>query len=169
MKALKTILTAFLLLQTVVSFGQTKEETIEWLNTNGKGLSHSGKIVEEDKTTVETYLQEINASDLVMRITEILQGKIITKEYYKIPFVSILYEDVATLKRKRDNGYEYKIRVSEEQMQNKTTINGEWKSSDLSYFAVYSTDETDKDVQRVLKAIMHLAKLSGAKENKQTF
>lgn len=33
----------------------------------------------------------------------------------------------------------------------------------------YTNPEKEADVKRVLKAIMHIAKLSGAKENKQIF
>ncbi len=50
MKTLKTILTAFLLLQTVVSFGQTKEETIEWLKEKIKKHAVGS---EESSTRVE--------------------------------------------------------------------------------------------------------------------
>lgn len=38
MKSLKTIIIAFLLLQTAVSFGQTKEETEQWLNEKFKKI-----------------------------------------------------------------------------------------------------------------------------------
>ena len=48
MKALKTSIITFLLLQTVVSFGQTKEETEQWINEKMK--SYEGKINSKEDT-----------------------------------------------------------------------------------------------------------------------
>ncbi|WP_159801776.1 hypothetical protein [Flavobacterium sp. MK4S-17] len=156
---MKTLKTLFLILALVCagnSFGQTKEETIEWLETNGldiagdTGLSY--KIVND---TLSVWVFE---SDCLHHT-------------YKVNLKDILFEKPEALISKKFECSKIKyfeIRTKK----NKTIFKSGKKGAieepvDKGGFLFFYRNE--ENAKRVIKAIMHLAKLSGAKENKQTF
>lgn len=178
MKKLLFILTLFI---SATSFAQTKEETIDWINTNAESLTQFSV---EDKPNWSTYIHKIvgidkdNLSLIVYYTidgyeknyqTNSLEYKSTYERVYHIPINSILYEDVSTLQKNvadRANRKYYTIRLAPE-----TTIsekeNGKVKTYKTKSFTIFYDNE--ENVNRVIKAIMHLAKLNGAKENKQPF
>ena|SRR5690554_5184867 len=156
MKTLKTTLTVFLLLFTLSSFAQSKEETLEWLKINAKSLS----------SFTFTYISSGDNCDFHLKVSD--NGEAITNSFQwsydnkpstpstnTYSFSDILYQEVNTITRSKDDkysAYSYEVQIAG----GKTLI-------------IKSNENIDVNVKRVLKAIMHLAKLSGAKENKQTF
>lgn len=155
---MKTLKKLFLFLALVCagnSFGQTKEETIEWLETNGldiagdTGLSY--KIVND---TLSVWVFE---SDCL-------------HQTYKVNLKDILFEKPEALISKKFECSKFNFFVI--RMKKNKTIFKSGKSGaiekpvDMGFLFFYRNEENAK---RVIKAIMHLAKLSGAKENKQTF
>lgn len=171
---MKTIITlclaVFFIAGTQNTKAQTKEETIEWLNVNGKSLSYF--IEETSNQFIQDYFEKVEEGYLFFchrydhkENTSYWMGT------YKIPINAILYEDVSTLisgdgyisfKLTKDD-YEY-IREEKDSNGKKETKTEIRNMEDFTL----RTKNFD-NYKRVLKAIMHLAKLSGAKENKQTF
>lgn len=143
---------------------QTKEETIDWLNTNGRILFNSST--------------EINEKEYTYSFDRIENGNAIFKSSWGgentetiIPVTSILYQDVNTLSTiKKD--YVDAIWININLNGSEIKRNGkiiESTNINSKLFQVFVKNEDLENVKRVLKAIMHLAKLSGAKENKQLF
>ena len=155
MKTLKTILIFLVLISAENSFGQTKEETIEWLETNGldiagdTGLSY--KIVND---TLSVWVFESDCLD----------------QTYKVNLKDILFEKPEALINKNFECSKFKffdIRTKKNKTIFKSGKSGAIEEPvDMGFPFFYRNEENAK---RVIKAIMHLAKLSGAKENKQTF
>src|SRR5690606_6427370 len=106
---------------------------------------------------------------------------------YKIPITSILFEDVSTLEIEE---VDFKTRHRIKRITFKLNGSGleridlNWTENDDGYrdyseikseiikptsFSFLINNDDLENTKRVLKAIMHLAKLSGAKENKQPF
>jgi len=173
MNTLKTIITIaivlFALTSTQQTQAQTKEETLEWLRTNGKEFVN---VTDRDSEIVNGstfnnrrvhYISDIDEDGLIYRMDAYLNGekKDEYSEYYHIPFKAFLYEDVETLSNVKagmeNNVYGFYIRFYKE---NSQTPTGFWLYYDIN---------KEKDAKRTIKAIMHMAKLSGAKENKQIF
>jgi hypothetical protein len=178
---MKKLLFIFTLFISVSSVAQTKEETIEWINTNGKDLTYFSV---EDKPNLVSYEHKIEGIDkdnqnLIIYYgihhytknlqTNNLEYKNSNDKFFHIPLKSVLYEEISTLQKKvadRANRQYYIIKlapqtpVSMKENDNLTTINAN------SFEIFYNNEE---NISRVIKAIMHLAKLNGAKENKQTF
>lgn len=175
MKLLKTILTAFLLLQAAVSFGQTKEETISWLKANANTLLINTYTVGPYQFSNSVYM--IDNENITLCRKEVRSTEWNYTEYYNLPFKSILYQDVNTIHKatytsdgKPTDVYYFIIKLEPK--------SGAYKYSDKNiqkeiidddYVTFYFMKDSEQDIKRILKAIMHLAKLSGAKENKQTF
>lgn len=144
---------------------QTKEETIDWLNTNGRSLFNSGTKIDEK---VYTY-----------SFDRIENGNAIFKSNWgrddietRIPVTSILYQDVNTLSTIKKDYILDAIWININLNGSEIKENGkiiESTNINSKLFQVLVKNEDLENVKRVLKAIMHLAKLSGAKENKQLF
>lgn len=160
-----------------------KEETIEWLNTNGKDfiggtcewISINSNEGREDVSD-NYYLELITDETFIIRNRQYWEGRSVTEYYKEVSFKSILYQDVSTItievnkdcpeisyfviKTEKTEPYKY-WRISNgskvEMSNNSTNLR-------INYYK-----DNEENAKRVLKAIMHLAKLSGAKENKQTF
>lgn len=146
-----------------VSYAQTKAEALEWLKNNAtlafvplKPISSSAP---EHWTEIEWK------KDLHMLGSEIKYINQDSLHYFsnwgaggKIKFDEIFYEeDLDKMEKNLEIGTEYYGFLLVIKMTNNRAI------------TYYTTPEKEKDVKRVLKAIMHIAKLSGAKENKQIF
>ena len=71
MKTLKTIITVFLLFQTTVSFGQTKEETISWLKD--KLEKHLMPFQYDKETIKDVRLISIDACQFIVSSTGTLK------------------------------------------------------------------------------------------------
>lgn len=157
---------------------QSKEETIEWLNTNGRDFlyvtntyivnSSSGATV-----TDKYYLNETKNDTLIFK-DENYSSTGTTTGFRRLPFKSILYQDVNTITIQEDDKNPEIVYFKLKTEPYKTlwiSYDGKHQeSSDFSttlWIPYYKKNE--ENVKRTLKAIMHLAKLSGAKENKQTF
>lgn len=172
---MKTLKKLFLFLALVCagnSFGQTKEETIEWLNVNGKSLS-SMSFKNEDNVQVIFKLKEVTADSLKFYINVIGATGLQNPWIKCVLLKDILYEDISKIEKYKGWTNAFLIKLS---LKNKATNvpiengNEQWSKKqieELENIRFYYTNE--ENAKRVIKAIMHLAKLSGAKENKQTF
>ena len=91
MKSLKTIIIAFLLLQTAVSFGQTKEETEQWINEKFKKIIAGGSEdaggggIHTRYHKTEAFLKqgEISASHITRHYSK-YKGEVIRDDTYTI-------------------------------------------------------------------------------------
>ena len=169
MKTNTTILLTFFMLFSMASFGQTKEETLEWFKDFGEKLAKKEKIC-ENETTFE-FNVVLNDEYLICTELNTRRGfETSITLFYKLS--NILVDDFTKLKIKTtvfcDIKYvqfnykgEYTSKTTDFRGTNSTNYN---KSSEIT---IYFKDV--EDVKRVISAIMHMAKLSGAKENKRTF
>lgn len=155
MKTLKTILIFLALISAGNSFGQTKEETIEWLETNG--LDIAGDIGLSYKIVNDTLSVWVFENDCL-------------HQNYKANLKDILFEKPEALINKNFECSKFKffeIRTKKNKTISKSVKRGAIEEPvDMGFPFFYRNEENAK---HVIKAIMHLAKLSGAKENKQTF
>jgi len=156
MRVLKTfILLVFL---SVIGYGQTKEETINWLKINGKDF-----LTARFKVGGTMFSEYVMVEDNVLKICSKSDGEI---DCYNIRWDQILYQDVSTLPISIENNA-----APETKRITLKLLSYEY-NGEVTYnkgLAVYFNSGTEEDARRSLKAIMHLAKLNGAKENKQTF
>lgn len=160
----------FLVLVAYVSLGQaqTKEEALEWLKTN-ISLAFVPLVPKDPSFVPQGWTEKRwreNNNEGGSNIYFIDQDKIkfigewVNMAHDVVRFDEILYEDDLDKLEKNfalNNRFDYKgflyvIKLSENRK-----------------IDFYTTPEKEADVKRVLKAIMHIAKLSGAKENKQIF
>lgn len=171
---MKTLKTFFVLLAVIVassSYGQTKEETIEWLNRNGKDFfdCNCSYIVNKTEEVTDWNNIELISNDTLRIINKYTHKSKLNNSFYDVPYTSILYQDINTV-----SIIDYKDcpQIKSFVVKNVGFIKGynnqprESAEGDL-YIRFDKTNE--ENAKRTLKAIMHLAKLSGAKENKQTF
>ncbi len=79
------------------------------------------------------------------------------------------FQDVNLLIKPEDGQFAWFIVQLSPNTKIKYTIDGKWHQDDESSYSIYYKKDDEANAKRVLKAIMHLAKLSGAKENKQIF
>ena len=152
MKTLKTIFLFLVLVCAGNSFGQTKEETIEWLETNGLNIAGGPNLSYKiDNDTLFVYMYDFNCN---------------LKNYSKVHLKDILFEKLEGLVKRNIFDCEVKafdIRTKENKV---ILFRDKIEEPDTGFVFFFYNEENAK---RVIKAIMHLAKLSGAKENKQTF
>ncbi len=147
-------------------YGQTKKTTIKWINANGTSLSQIQKNTpnQGDPLLYFSILEVDNDS-----IYYINNYKNLTSEVkHSILLKDILYEDVKTLER-RNNLYGYNIAnfVIKVRSISKDKNRRNKKIETIRDFQFPFEDE-DKAI-RVVTAIMNLARLKGAEENKQYF
>lgn len=167
---MKTLKTLFLFLALVCagnSFGQTKEETLDWLNMNAKDLIDCNFLYPSGKFkvwfiiqsfTMDSFTYKSGSSDSSFNIED--NGSL-----YRVAYKDIILLDVSKLSKTDGNVPRLIV---------KTKLNAQMKLDSNNNPTEYSEDiyivfENEENAKRVIKAIMHLAKLSGAKENKQTF
>ena len=181
---MKTLKTFFVLLAVIVassSYGQTKEETMEWLNTNGRDfLEMSYKNSADFKMSGE--LQKIKSDTLIFYQNFYRRCSTCDNIYetIKVPFNYIKYQEINSIPikiadsstRKFPDGTPYFIvkvnsKFSRVEVGNET--NQKWSTYGEGTLEIPFDKANEENAKRALKAIMHLAKLSGAKENKQTF
>lgn len=152
----------------VQSQAQTKDEALEWLKTN-VSLAFVPLVPTNPSFVPQGWTEKSwreNNIEGGSNIYIIDQDKIkfigdwVNMAHDVVRFDEILYEDDLDKLEKNfvlNNRFDYKgflyvIKLSENRK-----------------IDFYTTPEKEADVKRVLKAIMHIAKLSGAKENKQIF
>jgi hypothetical protein len=183
MKTKSTITLTFLMLYSILTFGQTKEETLEWFIINGNNLSEYDMFTVRDKG-LGTYNQikghlELMATHLIKKeLCTDERGRLGRERYNSVYYYNlkdILCQDVNSLKIvTMTQSSEEVIRVTllyfgtfkrSKQYENKNPVIEEITSDGK----IYLYFENKENALRVMKAIMHMAKLSGAKENKQTF
>ena len=172
MKTLKTFFVLLAMLVTSSSYAQTKEETIEWLNRNGRDfLSIYYYKSNEGRIAVGYELLPINNDTLVYKkLVYGITDKVISY-LSKVKFNSILYQDVESVpviqydKNHYSNLYYFNVKTSG--YSRKEDLESE--EEEYKDLPIYFIKDNEEKAKRALKAIMHLAKLSGAKENKQTF
>lgn len=137
---------------------QTKEEALEWLKTNSS-LAYTPSITKSINSRArdpkEKPAQIVFVDETAVRLLD--EWTDIT-----LPFNEFLYEeDIDKIQKEyiKDDSY--------------YSFGGAFwfilKLTNGRAIGYYTTPEKEADVKRVLKAIMHIAKLSGAKENKQIF
>ena len=172
MKLLKTLFLFLAMMYAGNSYAQTKEETIEWLNRNGKSMIETLFIIDNKLVSPSIYFlfDNIVKDTISFRVQS-------NDDHYKehrwrdidIPLGSILYQDVnslvkTTFTKNSDYGY-FAIQL----LPNSGYVKGGEYNYHISTFYFPYKKTNEENAKRVIKAIMHLAKLSGAKENKQTF
>ncbi len=168
MRNLKTIFVLSAILIANSAFSQTKAETIEWLKTNGKDFLTAFYCGNSEK-----YYIEITDDVLTIIVYDKTVGTP-THYYSNLKWNNILYQDVSSVSKSQSNDCpQIKLFVIKAQEYNEYSMEKGGKKSDVkvekgNIYLRYDA-EKEEDVKRTLKAIMHLAKLSGAKENKQTF
>lgn len=166
---------------------QTKEETIEWINTNAKELSyfsvddkpnnrvdyedeivglsnnHLNLIIHKGTHHYEKFYPSTKSDDFEYK------HKVSNDVFFYIPIKSILYEETSTLQKKvtdRGNRQYYMIKLAPQTLVTKKE-NDKLSTHSTNGFQIFYNNE--ENISRIIKAIMHLAKLNGAKENKQSF
>ena len=146
-----------------LSHAQTKEEALEWLKNNTSIAFVPLKPI--SSSVPEHWTEEEWKKDLHMLGSKIKYINQDSLNFFsnwggggKLQFDEILYEgDLEKMEKILDIGTEFHGFLLVIKMTNNRAIK------------YYTTPEKEADVKRVLKAIMHIAKLSGAKENKQIF
>jgi|GEM_PF-3220692 len=153
-----------------LSQAQTKEEALEWLKTNAS-LAFVPLMPKDPSFVPQGWTERDwreNNDWLGSNIYIIDQDKIKFKGnwinlYYNggvVRFDEILYEEDLDKLEKNfalNDRFDYKGFLYVIKLSNNRSVE------------YYVSPEKEADVKRVLKAIMHIAKLSGAKENKQIF
>lgn len=170
MKTLKTLFLFLVLVCAGNSFGQTKEETIEWLIVNGKPLCEMRCEDVKHNQVTTFFLSEVTTDTLKFWI-----GNTVFPRVIYVAIKDILFEDVNKLQKSGGNGEcnMFLINLAKEAKYIEIPLleNGKenFKEKELRSGRIPFFFENEENAKRVIKAIMHLAKLSGAKENKQTF
>jgi hypothetical protein len=148
-------------------YGQSKKKAIQWINTNGVSLSKIGNNTSNpDDSSLYFSILEVDKDSIYY--TSKCNSNINAEGRHSILLKDILYEDVSTLE-KRDNScvsnisnFLIKVRsVSKEK-------NGRNKKIETITDFYFPFEDEDK-ATRVVKAILDLAKLKGAKENIQYY
>lgn len=162
----------FFIVGTANLAAQTKEETIEWINTNGRDFLFVNP--DSDNYRIGQIMYEITSDSL--KISTVFYMPKATEDYYNyLLFKSILYQDVNTIPIKEhedDFRVKYFIVKTEPlkiRIKRTTDSGSNLRFPDSQEFRIYFYKENEENAKRTLKAIMHLAELSGAKENKQIF
>ncbi|OYQ43970.1 hypothetical protein CHU92_02705 [Flavobacterium cyanobacteriorum] len=172
MRMLKNTFLLFAILLANSTFSQTREETIEWLNINGKSLS-SMSFKNEGNVQVIFKLEEITTDSLRFYTNVVGTDGTHNPWIVSVLIKDILYEEITKIEKYKGWTNAFLIKLS---LKNKSIHvpieNGDeqWSKKEIKEredITFYYTNE--ENAKRVIKAIMHLAKLSGAKENKQTF
>lgn len=165
------LIASFFLLSTT-SYAQTKEETIEWLNNNMELLLPDTYCccINKDETAIDNF--KIENDSLI--VTRKWQGISITSVAIK----DLLYQET-NLNNLSDKPYFDKcpeivmfiFQSKKDKVKNTVTnTKGVVSQTDFSSVIRITYNKQNHDnAMRVVKAIMHLAKLSGATQNKQTF
>ncbi len=166
------IITASFFLLSTLTYGQTKEETIEWLNNNMELLLPT--IYCSGINGNETAIDKVKIENDSLIISTEWQGL----QKWSVAIKDLLYQET-NLNNLSDKPYfkacpdivSFIFQSKKDKVQYIAT-NSEGVISPTKFqSALYITykKENNSDAMRVFKAIMHLAKLSGAKQNKQTF
>ncbi len=166
---MKTITTALLLLFTVTAFSQTKEETLEWLNQNKNycvvEYKYNGNLSYKGYTFYEDYF-----------VQHYTYWGSSTLEYdLKVYYKDILLQDLSQLDVENDSKTNppityISIPISKYYSKGKDDYSYEQKDASRHYF-YYKTDQPNarKNLEKVLREIMHMAKLHGAEPYKDLF
>lgn len=100
-------------------------------------------------------------------LMDLEKGKTLTE--FSDYLIKNKFQDVNLLIKQEDGLFAWFIIQLSPNTIIKYTKNEEWHQDDESSYSIYYKKDDEANAKRVLKAIMHLAKLSGAKENKQIF
>ncbi len=167
MKSIITLcLTLFFIAGMQSTQAQTKEETIQWLNDYGKTIDISGYIEEDITAIAYVNFTGYDGEYLNFYIKE-YHGKFgnMEKEYTILP-KDILFTEVSTLGENpfvlkgKPSSFFFSGRAIGERI---SFLGGaKTDNSKQSSMFIYFSEKNSKDAQRLIKAIMHLAKLSGA-------
>lgn len=167
-KKLKTMVTAILLLCTVSSFAQTKEETLEWLNQNNGYCAISWRF--SQGTDVNYYYTFYE--DYIIREYN-LDYELYAS--YKIYYKDILLQDISKLDESNNSKTNppityLEIPISKYYYRGKSDVSYEENDANRLSFS-YETDQPNarKKLEKVLRAIMHMAKLHDAEPYKDLF
>lgn len=183
MKKLKTVIIILFLFQSIFSFSQTKEETIQWLNDYGVKLMNIEKstFLKDGKSALNQF-KFLGCDGAYLTFIRLYQSKttnntlsVETKDIYKIALKSIFVQDISSLQKSKESGSliiktEINAVMEEEYIDgdvffpppNEDKKKRESNGTDI-YISIFDEDK-EEDAKRVIKAIIHLAKLSGAKE-----
>ncbi len=156
---------------------QTKEETIEWLNINGNILLQAKIRPYTDNTEFTSDLIESKLDTLFLEDKIYDNGNFnpILYDTYAIPFSSILYQDANSVvvkdEENKNSENKYFVLQTKKYLRNRRNKNESagHTSKETGFVKIYFHKNNEENAKRVLRAIMHLAKLSGAKENKHHF
>ncbi len=148
-------------------YGQSKKKTIQWINTNGVSLSKiENNTSNEDDFSLHFSIIEVD-KDRIYYIDN-CNNNLNSEEKHSILLKDILYEDVATIEKRKNlclyNITNFVIKVRSFSREK----NGRNKKIETITDFYYPFEIEDKAI-RVVKAIMDLAKLNGAQENKQYY
>lgn len=164
------MVTAILLLCTVSSFAQTKEETLEWLNQNSlycelvfkyDGVQYSYNYLFYEDHFVEACSYLYNTSNW--------------KNNKKIYYKDIFMQDVSRLdveNNSKSNPPITYINIRLSKYYDKGADDYSYEEKDGNRFSFYyKTNQPNarKNLEKVLRAIMHMAKLHGAEPYKDLF
>lgn len=163
MNTLKTITTALLLLFTVTAFSQTKEETLEWLKQHGDNYASASHWYNKNEGTrwgqsLKFYPDYIEVE--YWRYDEF--GSSRESDYTKLHYKDIYFvENISKL-----DEYIYK---QNENFPGYGRVSVRSKNTAMGFH--FSTDQPNarKNLEKVLRAIMHMAKLHGAEPYKDLF
>lgn len=155
---------AVLLTFSISVFAQTKKESIKWINTNGVGLS---KIEQRNGLYFSIVKVDQDSLYFIHNGDDNLTGYNVKQA---IPLKGILYEDISTLERKRNADHfhltNYAIKVS--YFSKEKNKNGRIRKVENIIDFIFPFED-EYQANRVVSAIMAIARQSGAKENKQFF
>jgi|SRR5690554_3218106 len=145
--------------------GQTKKKTIQWINTNGVSLSKIENTT-SSQNDFPLYFSILEVDKDSIHYVNNMDNNLHTEIKHSILLKDVLYENIETLeKRSSSNPYNItnfviKVRSISRDGRNK-------KTETVTDF--YFPFEDEEKASRVVKAIMDLARLNGAKENKQYY
>ncbi len=179
MKKLKTVIIILFLFQSIFSFCQTKEETIQWLNDYGVKLMNFEKntFLIDGRPELRQF-KFLGCDGAYLTFIRLYQTKetnntlvVEVKYIWKIALKSIFVQDISSLQKSKKNGSHLIIKteinavMEEEYIVSPPNQNKEKRESNGTdiYISIFDEDK-EEDAKRVIKAIIHLAKLSGAKE-----
>jgi hypothetical protein len=170
MYTLKTTLTAIALLFTITAFSQTKEETLEWLNQNNSYCNVSF----EKKTSVH-FWNFTFYEDYFVKEFKFYYGSYISNDLSKVYYKDILLQDISKLDESNNSETNppityIEILVSKYYYKGNDDVSYEEQDGNRFSFG-YPTGQPNarKNLEKVLRAIMHMAELHGAEPYKDLF
>lgn len=159
------------------AYAQTKQETMDWLKENAYDLTYDNESGSKEYVTVTNFISVKNDSISFHRGV-FADGCFSNYRIRTVSVKDIRWHAVDLFKKKQSestrNGKTLYIRVNKGakvRITDENRCTGKESNSfiSLDYFSIEYKNHQEDNYMRVLKAIMHLSKLSGGVEYKEHF